>query len=321
MAGGRRCTSTSSTGRDIGPGTTVLDCGCGAGRFVGLATQRGAVVAGIDASGELAEIAATRAPGADIRVGDFEALPWPDKTFDVVTGFSTFQFADDHVAALAEARRVSRGRVWVVIPTRLADSGIPELFAALAKLFPPELLPSLKRSGMYALSAPGTLEETLVQSQDEAPVRRDDRGNHSLPRHRHCDRRIPQCRGDHARNPPLRPTRRRNGPARRVCPIHRRPRSSDVARMVPRRSNRLTLHQQAQDPDPTRRVRPARGAELRTSSIRQKKRACALRSDARQVLTTLVKRLYAAKRGSRPRIGVAGEVCQSTPQCRSSRSR
>ena len=101
----------------IGPGTTVLDCGCGAGRFVGLAAQRGAAVAGIDASGELAEIAATRTPRADIRVGDFEALPWPDKTFDVVTGFSTFQFADDHVAALAEARRVSRGQVWVVIPT------------------------------------------------------------------------------------------------------------------------------------------------------------------------------------------------------------
>jgi ubiquinone/menaquinone biosynthesis C-methylase UbiE len=148
----------------IGPGTTVLDCGCGAGRFVGLATQRGAAVAGIDASGELAEIAARRAPGADIRVGDFEALPWPDKTFDVVTGFSTFQFADDHVAALGEARRVSRGQVWVVIPTRLADSAIPKLFAALAKLFPPEVLPSLKRSGMYALSAPGTLEETLSRA-------------------------------------------------------------------------------------------------------------------------------------------------------------
>jgi SAM-dependent methyltransferase len=148
----------------IGSGTTVLDCGCGAGRFVGLATQRGAAVAGIDASGELAEIAAMRAPGADIRVGDFQALPWPDKTFDVVTGFSTFQFADDHVAALGEARRVSRGQVWVVIPTRLADSGIPELFAALVKLFPPELLPSLKRSGMYGLSAPGAVEETLSRA-------------------------------------------------------------------------------------------------------------------------------------------------------------
>lgn len=148
----------------IGPGTTVLDCGCGAGRFIGLATQRGAAVAGIDASGELAEIAAKRTPQADIRVGDFEALPWPDKTFDVVTSFSTFQFADDHVTALTEARRVSQAQVWLIIPTRLADSGIPEVFAALATLLPPEVLPSLRRSGMYALSAPGTLEETLSRA-------------------------------------------------------------------------------------------------------------------------------------------------------------
>jgi SAM-dependent methyltransferase len=148
----------------IGPGTTVLDCGCGAGRFVALATQRGATVAGIDASAELAEIAAMRTPNADIRVGDIEALPWPDQTFDVVTGFSTFQFADDHAAAVGEARRVSRDQVWVAIPTRLADSGIPTLFAALATLLPPESLSSLKRSGMYALSAPGTLEKTLAKA-------------------------------------------------------------------------------------------------------------------------------------------------------------
>lgn len=127
----------------IAPGMTVLDCGCGAGRFIGLATRRGAAVAGIEASADLAEIAAKRNPEADIRVGDIEALPWPDKTFDVVTGFSTFQFADDHVAALTEARRVSRGQVWVAIPTRLADSGIPALFAALATLFPLASLPSL----------------------------------------------------------------------------------------------------------------------------------------------------------------------------------
>jgi SAM-dependent methyltransferase len=146
----------------IGPGRTVLDCGCGAGRFLGLATQRGAAVAGIDASADLARIAATRIPQADIRVGDIEALPWPGNSFGVVTGFSTFQFADDHVAALTEARRVCRGPVWVIIPTRLADSGIPQVFAALTTLFPPESLPSLKRSGMYALSAPGTLEDVLA---------------------------------------------------------------------------------------------------------------------------------------------------------------
>ncbi|MGH8775763.1 MAG: class I SAM-dependent methyltransferase [Jiangellaceae bacterium] len=151
-------------GADVGPGTTVLDCGCGAGRFVRLASERGATVAGIDAAGELVEIAARRSPEADLRIGDFQVLPWPDDSFDVVTGFSTFQFADDHVGAVTEARRVSRGQVWVVIPTRLADSGIARVFAPLMPLFPPELLPSLKLSGMFALSAPGELEEVLTMA-------------------------------------------------------------------------------------------------------------------------------------------------------------
>ena len=123
---------------NVGSGTTVLDCGCGAGRFVRLAADRGAAVAGIDAAADLVEIAASRSPRADLRVGDFEALPWSDGFFDVVTGFSTFQFADDHVRALGEGRRVSRGPVWVVIPTRLAESGIPQVFAPLMALFPPQ---------------------------------------------------------------------------------------------------------------------------------------------------------------------------------------
>jgi SAM-dependent methyltransferase len=149
-------------GTGIGPGTAVLDCGCGAGRFVSLAAERGADVAGIDAAKELVEIAANRSPRADLRVGDIESLPWPDDSFDVVTGFSTFQFADDHTRALAEARRVSRAGVWVVVPTRLAESGIPQVFAPLMALFSPEVPPILKRSGMFALSAPGRLEGALA---------------------------------------------------------------------------------------------------------------------------------------------------------------
>ena len=60
----------------IGPGTSVLDCGCGAGRFAQMAANRGASVSGIDAAGKLVEIAAERTPGGDFRVGDLEALPW-----------------------------------------------------------------------------------------------------------------------------------------------------------------------------------------------------------------------------------------------------
>ena len=146
---------------NIRAGTSVLDCGCGAGRFVRLAANEGARVAGIDAASALVEIARKRTPDADLRVGDFESLPWPDRTFDVVAGFSTFQFADDHASALHEASRVSRGSVWVAIPTRLADSGIPQAFASLIDLFPAGVSASLKNSGMYALSAPERLEGVL----------------------------------------------------------------------------------------------------------------------------------------------------------------
>jgi len=149
---------------NIGAGTSVLDCGCGAGRFVRLAADQGATVAGIDAASGLVQIARKRTPDADLRVGDFESLPWPDHTFDVVVGFSTFQFADDHASALREASRVSRGSVWVGVPTRLADSGIPQAFASLIDLFPVEVPASLKNSGMYALSAPERLEAVLDAS-------------------------------------------------------------------------------------------------------------------------------------------------------------
>jgi SAM-dependent methyltransferase len=145
----------------IGTGTRVLDCGCGAGRFARMAADRGASVTGIDAAEELIAIAAERTPEGDFRVGDLEALPWLEDSFDVVTGFSSFQFADDKVRAFTEARRVSRGLVAVVIPSRVSESGIAAVFKPLFPLFPPEALESMKRSGMFALSEPGRLEEVL----------------------------------------------------------------------------------------------------------------------------------------------------------------
>jgi SAM-dependent methyltransferase len=146
----------------IGSGTRLLDCGCGAGRFARMAADRGASVAGIDAAKEFIEIATERTPDGDFRVGDLEMLPWPDDSFDWVIGFSAFQFADDKVRALTEARRVSRGPVVVVIPSRVAESGITLVFKPLFPLFSPEALESMKQSGMFALSAPGKLEEVLA---------------------------------------------------------------------------------------------------------------------------------------------------------------
>ncbi len=147
---------------EIGHGTRVLDCGCGAGRFARMAADRGASVAGVDAAEQLVAIAKERTPDGDFRVADLEALPWPDASFDVVTGFSAFQFADDKVRALVEARRVSRGRVAVVIPSRVPESGITAVFSALVPLFPPAALQGMKQSGMFALSEPGRLDHVVA---------------------------------------------------------------------------------------------------------------------------------------------------------------
>jgi SAM-dependent methyltransferase len=146
----------------VAPETSVLDCGCGAGRFLQLAAARGAQVAGIDAAAALVGIAAERTPGADVRVGELERLPWGDDSFDLVTGFSSFQFADPHTRALAEARRVSRNHVAVVVPTRVAEAGITRVFLPLFDLFPADALNVMKQSGMFALSAPGRLDEVLA---------------------------------------------------------------------------------------------------------------------------------------------------------------
>jgi SAM-dependent methyltransferase len=97
------------------PGQLVLDIGCGAGAFLQLVTERGARAFGLDASDALLDLARTRVPDADLRVGDMEALPYDDDTFDLVTSFNAFFFANDVVAALREAGRVAKPGAAVVI--------------------------------------------------------------------------------------------------------------------------------------------------------------------------------------------------------------
>jgi hypothetical protein len=54
----------------VGAGTRVLDVGCGAGRFLRLAADRGADVAGLDAAAALVAIARERLPGGPSRGRD-----------------------------------------------------------------------------------------------------------------------------------------------------------------------------------------------------------------------------------------------------------
>lgn len=109
--------------------TSILDVGCGAGRFSRIAADRGASVAGVDATEAFVEIVCERVPDGDFRVGDMEDLPWPEDSFDVVTGFNSFFIAADMVNALREAARVARpgGTVAMTVfgrPERCQSTGV-----------------------------------------------------------------------------------------------------------------------------------------------------------------------------------------------------
>jgi SAM-dependent methyltransferase len=99
----------------VGRGQLVLDIGCGTGVFLRLVAERGARPFGPDASEELLEVARERVPEADLRVGEMERLPYGDDSFDLVTGFNSFFFAADMVAALREAGRVAKPEATVLV--------------------------------------------------------------------------------------------------------------------------------------------------------------------------------------------------------------
>lgn len=92
------------------PGWRVLDVGCGPGALTAvLATALGAErVAAVDPSGSFAQACARRVPGADVRVGAAEELPFPDGSFDAVLSQLVLNFLPDAEAGLAEMWRVTR---------------------------------------------------------------------------------------------------------------------------------------------------------------------------------------------------------------------
>ena len=142
---------------ELAAGGLVLDIGCGVGAFLRLVAERGGVPFGLDASHALLDLARKRLPAADLRVGDMEDLPYADDFFDLVTGFNSFFFANDIVAALREARRVAKPGAPVVIQVWGAHEHCDlEATKAIIRPFMPPRPAGAPRD--QDLSAPGALE-------------------------------------------------------------------------------------------------------------------------------------------------------------------
>jgi SAM-dependent methyltransferase len=118
----------------------VLDVASGTGGVTERIARRGAQVTGIDFAPTLVATARSRAgdAGLDIRydVGDAEALPYEDASFDVVVSAFGHMFAPDHRAAASELARVCRpgGRLGLACWT--PEGGIGEVFRMVASFQP-----------------------------------------------------------------------------------------------------------------------------------------------------------------------------------------
>jgi ubiquinone/menaquinone biosynthesis C-methylase UbiE len=91
-------------------GTKVLDVGCGPGGLASELAARvgGANVAAIDPAPHFVAACRERIPGADVREGVAEALPWADGEFDAALSALVIAFMGDADAGIREMARVTR---------------------------------------------------------------------------------------------------------------------------------------------------------------------------------------------------------------------
>lgn len=146
----------------VSEGMAALDVGCGPGSLTAELAERlgGESVAAIDPAEQFVAACRRRNPGADVRQGVAEALPWPDDAFDAALSCLVIGFMRDADAGLREMARVTRpgGRIGVCMWD--IDGGgmtMLRLFWSAMRAVKPEIEGEQRRAG----TAEGDIAERL----------------------------------------------------------------------------------------------------------------------------------------------------------------
>ena len=126
---------------DLESGMKVLDVACGTGNLAIPAAKTGADVTGIDIAPNLIEQAQARAAemglNAVFEVGDAEALPYEDASFDVVMTMFGAMFAPRPDVTAAELIRVCKPGGLVTMANWTPEAFTGQMFKLGAKHVPP----------------------------------------------------------------------------------------------------------------------------------------------------------------------------------------
>ena len=112
---------------DVRAGQAFLDMGCGGGHLVkelGLATGYSGLVVGVDPSSHQLEMARTLCgspPNIKLIEGSAADIPYDDNSFDGISALQTYEYVNDVIAALTEARRILKRGSPIVIVSILWD--------------------------------------------------------------------------------------------------------------------------------------------------------------------------------------------------------
>ncbi|MFN0277502.1 MAG: class I SAM-dependent methyltransferase [Pyrinomonadaceae bacterium] len=126
---------------DLKPGMRVVDVACGTGNLAIPAAKAGVEVTGIDIAPNLIEQAQARAAAEGVNavfeVGDAEALPYDDNSFDIVMTMFGAMFAPRPDVTSAELIRVCKPGGLIAMANWTPEAFTGQMFKTNAKHVPP----------------------------------------------------------------------------------------------------------------------------------------------------------------------------------------
>ncbi|KOV67518.1 class I SAM-dependent methyltransferase [Streptomyces sp. MMG1121] len=133
-----------------GPGSRVLEVGCGTGQATVPLARRGCRITAVEAGPRLAAVARRNLAGVaavEVVTAEFEKWPLPEEPFDAVVSATAFHWIDPAVRMVKAADALRPGGSLAVVRTQHVRGGTEEFFVEVQhcyERFDPETPPGLR---------------------------------------------------------------------------------------------------------------------------------------------------------------------------------